>query len=119
MASSAPVRRLQRSLTNSVIDAAPAAGALTAMPRDASATRMSRRNGLVRNGNVTGRARVVGHGLGGSMVGQPFECDRMAGAVAGASGGKGEIDPKGPSQTAVWTWKPECGYISIPAAWSS
>jgi hypothetical protein len=48
--------------------------------------------------------RAIGHGLGGAVVGQPLERDRIAGAVPGESGSEGTIvfrDPKGSSQTAV------------------
>ncbi len=69
-----------------------------------------------------GLVRPVPHRPRAAVVGEPFQRDRIAGAVPGESGGEGTIvlrDPKGSSQTAVCTWNPECGHVSMAAAWSS
>jgi len=57
-----------------------------------------------------------------AVASEPFERDRTARAVAREAGGERAVllrHPKGPSTTAVWTWKPQCSHVNMPAAWSS
>ncbi len=65
---------------------------------------------------------AIRHRLRGPVVRQPLQRDGIPCAVPGEASGERAIvlrHPKGPTQTAVWTWNPECGQVSMPAAWSS
>ncbi len=74
-----------------------------------------------RRGSV-GLVGAIRHRLRGPVVRQPLQRDGIPGAVAREARRERAIvlgDPKGSSQTAVCTWNPECGQVSMPAASSS
>ncbi len=73
---------------------------------------LERVGGFGPRGRALGFVGAIGHGLGGAVIGQPFQRDGIPRAGAREPGGEGAIvlrDPKGTSHTAVCTWNPECG----------